>query len=436
MAAKPVRKQRQPQREAGRIDAVGPKNVDSRGGDVLSHGQASGLNVGLIGTKFMGRAHANAWRQAGCFFDLPRAVVLRSVAGRDAAATKAFAARWGVAQSSAEWRCVAEDPATDLVDVLTPNHLHAEMSIAALEAGKHVACEKPLAGTLADAKAMVVAAKKAAKAGVQTFCWFNYRRCPAVAFAQQLVARGKLGRIYHVRAVYLQDWGKASTPLLWRFQADQAGSGAHGDLNAHIVDMARFISGSEVTEVVGSIEETFIRERAVLTGAVRGADRASQASRTAKKGKSTVDDCVLFLARLDSGAVASFEASRLATGNQNRNSIEINGEKGSIKFDFERMNELQWWDDTLESGVRGWSRIMCTSGADHPYASAYWPAAHLIGYEHGFTSMAADIVLALAGKKPVVPLPDFEDAYRTQCVLEAAIRSARERRPVAIREFA
>jgi predicted dehydrogenase len=413
----------------------------SRSGSISSASPAAAaqpdrpFSVGLIGTKFMGRAHANAWSQAGRFFDLTRPIELRSVAGRNGAETCAFAERWGFSASSTEWRCVAEDPALDLVDVLTPNHLHAEMSIAALEAGRHVACEKPLAGTLEDARSMVVAAQKAKKRGVRTFVWFNYRRCPALAFAHQLLRSGRLGRIYHVRAAYLQDWGRAGTPLLWRFQADQAGSGAHGDLNAHIVDLARFLVGEEITEVVGAIEETFIKERAVVADA-GGAIAGRGAKRTAKTGRSTVDDCVLFLARFASGAVASFEATRLATGNQNRNTIEVNGEKGSIKFDFERMNELQWWDDTLESGLRGWSRIMCTNGGDHPYAAAYWPAAHLIGYEHCFVSMAADIVRALHGVEPVVPLPDFEDAWRTQCVLEAAIRSARERRPVPIREVA
>ena len=396
---------------------------------------AASISVGLIGTKFMGRAHANAWNQCSRFFDLPRGVSLHSVAGRDKAQTEAFAARWGVANATVDWRCVAEDPAVDLVDILTPNHLHAEMAIATLESGRHVACEKPLAGTLDDARAMVVAARKAARKGGKTFVWFNYRRCPAIAFAHQLVQRGKLGKIHHVRAVYLQDWGKASTPLLWRFQADQAGSGAHGDLNAHIIDLCRFVTGEEFVEVAGALEETFVKERAIVAGAGgeisgKGARRKGQAT-----GRSTVDDCVLFLARLSGGAVASFEATRLATGNQNRNAIEINGEKGSIRFDFERMNELEWWDDTLESGLRGWSRIMCTNGGDHPYAAAYWPPAHLIGYEHGFTSMASDIVRVLAGGKPVVPLPDFEDAFRTQCVLEAAIRSARERRPVRLSEF-
>lgn len=423
-----------PQRRAGSPDAR-PARASARGpsGDAPQ----TPLGVGLIGTKFMGRAHANAWAQAGRFFALPRPVALAAVAGRSASETEAFGARWGIAKAAPSWRHLIDDPAVGLVDVLTPNHLHAEMSIAALEAGKHVACEKPLAGTLADAKLMRIAAAKAAKRGVRTYVWFNYRRCPAIAFAQQLIALGKLGRIYHVRAAYLQDWGKASTPLLWRFQADQAGSGAHGDLNAHIIDLARFLTGDEFTEVVGAIEETFVKERAIVADA-GGEISGKGAARSAKKGtgRSTVDDCVLFLARMKSGAVASFEATRLATGNQNRNTIEINGEHGSIKFDFERMNELQWWDDSLPSGLRGWSRIMCTNGGDHPYAAAYWPAAHLIGYEHGFVSMAADIVRDLGGIAPPVPLPDFEDAYRTQCVLEAAIRSARERRPVLLRELA
>jgi predicted dehydrogenase len=322
----------------------------------------------------------------------------------------------------------------DLVDIVTPNFVHAENAIAALAAGKHVACEKPLAGTLDDAREMVKAAKKAP--GSRTFVWYNYRRCPAVALAHQLVKAGRLGRIFHVRAAYLQDWGGPDTPLLWRFQGKLAGSGAHGDLNAHIIDMARFITGDEIIEVTGAIEETFIKEREIIEtagGEISG--KGAKRSARKRKGRSTVDDCVLFLARFKSGAVASFEATRLATGNQNRNQIEINGDKGSIKFDFERMNELQWWDNTLESRLRGWSRIMCTTGGDHPYADAYWPPAHLIGYEHCFISQAADMMRALAGRRPVVPLADFEDAYQTQRVLHAAIVAARERRAVKMSEI-
>ena len=396
------------------------------------------LGIGLVGTSFMGKAHSNAWMSAPKFFDLPMHVNMRAVAGTKVQDVAEFAQRWGWQCCTDDWKDLLSDPQVGLIDNCTPNHVHAEVSIAALAAGKHVACEKPLAGTLAEARAMRDAAAKAAKKGVRTFVWFNYRRCPAVAFAHQLVKEGKLGRIFHVRASYLQDWGGPSTPLLWRFQGKLAGSGAHGDLNAHIVDMARFITGEEVTEVVGAVEETFVKERAIVASAGgeisgKGA-RSSSSSSGRKSGKSTVDDAVLFLARFKQGAVATFEATRLATGNQNRNNIEINGEKGSLKFDFERMNELQWWDHTLDPKLRGWSRIMCTDGS-HPYAGHYWPAAHLIGYEHGFISQAADICAMAAGGSPVVAMPDFEDAYKTQCVLEAAIRSARERRPVPIREL-
>jgi predicted dehydrogenase len=391
------------------------------------------LGIGLVGTKFMGKAHSNAWMTAPRFFDLPMAVDLRAVAGREVASLAAFAQRWGWRCCTDDWRDLLDDPQVGLVDVCTPNHLHAEVSIAALEAGRHVACEKPLAGTLADARAMRDAAAKAARKGVRTFVWFNYRRCPAVAFAHQLVKEGKLGRIFHVRASYLQDWGGPSTPLLWRFQGKLAGSGAHGDLNAHIIDMARFITGEEVTEVVGALEETFVRERDLVEsagGAIAGKG-ARRAVRGVRKGKSTVDDAVLFLARMSGGGVASFEATRLATGNLNRNQIEVNGEKGSLKFDFERMNELEWWDHTLPARMRGWSRIMCTD-AGHPYAGNYWPAAHVLGYEHGFVSQAADIVMALGRKRPVMPIPDFADAYETQRVLDAAVRCARSRRPVRV----
>ncbi|MBM4111803.1 MAG: Gfo/Idh/MocA family oxidoreductase [Phycisphaerae bacterium] len=413
---------------------------------------ATPLGIALVGTRFMGRAHSNAWSQCGRFFELPRAVRLGAVAGRNARHTASFARRWGWVGASTDWRDLVEDPSIELVDVATPNHLHAEISIAALKAGKHVACEKPLAGTIEDARRMRDAAAKASRRGVRTFVWFNYRRCPAVALAHQLVREGRLGAIHHVRAHYLQDWGRASTPLGWRFKRAEAGSGAHGDLNAHIVDMARFVTGDEISEVVGAIEETFITRREIPmevgseiagtaararsgAGGGRGRGAGAGGARRAPSrrfGRSEVDDCVLFLARFAGGAVASFESTRLATGNQNRNEIEINGDRGSVRFDFERMNELLWWDDALPSKLRGWSRIMCTNAGDHPYASAYWPAAHLIGYEHGFVSMAADIVRALGGGKPEVPLPDFEDAWRTQQVLEAALRSARTRRPVAI----
>ena len=389
------------------------------------------LGIGLIGTGFMGKAHANGWMSAGRFFDLPKEIVTRQVAGRSSKSVKAFAKKWGWCEGITDWREMLANPEVQVVDVCTPNNLHAEMSIAALEAGKHVACEKPLASTLDEAREMKKAASKAGRRKQMTFVWFNYRRVPAVGFARELVRKGKLGRLFHVRAQYLQDWGHGDTPLVWRFDASQAGSGAHGDLNAHIIDATRFITGDEITEVTGAIEETFIDHRDMPKGA-GAAIRGGGGRGRSRKGKSTVDDCVLFLARFKGGAVASYEATRLATGNQNRNTIEINGEKGSIRFDFERMNELQWWDNTLPSAMQGWSRIMCTNAGDHPYVDAYWPPAHGLGYEHGFVSQSADIVKAVAGRKPVLPLPDFADAYETQRVLEAAVISARNRCPVPL----
>ncbi len=395
-------------------------------------GLSGTLGVALIGTKFMGRAHSIAWANAPKFFDLPLQVKMAWTAGRDAAETHEFGRKWGWQASTIDWRAAVTSESVDLIDIATPNDVHCEMAIAALEAGRHVACEKPLAATLKDARMMRDAARKAAKRGVKTFVWFNYRRIPAVARAHQLVAQGRIGRIFHVRAAYLQDWGGPATPLVWRFQAAHAGSGAHGDLNAHIIDMARFITGEEVTEVVGSIEETFIKERA-LVGAAKSA-RSGKGKRAKAMGESTVDDCVLFLARMSGGAVASFEATRLATGNKNRNCIEINGERGSIRFNFERLNELEFWDDTVAVADRGWTNVLCTESA-HPYMANYWPPGHLIGYEHGFVSQAADITRVLGGAASEVAIPDFEDAWQTQRVLEAAVRSARRRKPIAICEI-
>ncbi len=380
------------------------------------------LGVALIGTKFMGRAHSIAWANAPKFFDLPLGIDCLAVAGRDAAATHEFGRRWGWFASTTQWRELLKAQEIDLVDIVTPNDSHATMAVAALEAGKHVACEKPLARTLLEARRMRDAARSAAKRGQKTFVWFNYRRTPAVGLAHRLVKEGRLGRIFHVRAAYLQDWGGPSTPLLWRFEAGKAGSGAHGDLNAHIIDMARFITGDEFESVNGAISETFVKERAMTT---------ATAGRTRRMGRSSVDDCFLFLARMRRGAVASFEATRLATGNKNRNTIEVNGERGSIRFDFERMNELEFWDNSARADLQGWTKILCTD-ASHPYISNYWPAAHLIGYEHGFVSQAADIARVLGGLKPELPLPDFNDAYETQRVLEAAVISAKSGRAVPL----
>jgi len=239
-----------------------------------------------------------------------------------------------------------------------------------------VACEKPLAGTLADARKMRDAARKAKG---KTFVWYNYRRVPAVALAHQFVKEGKIGRVYHVRAAYLQDWGGPDVPLLWRFQKKNAGSGAHGDLNAHIIDMARFITGEEFASVNGCIQETFVKEREVPQEGSKGGIAAGAAGGTAKKGKVDVDDATLFLAKMSGGAACTFEATRFATGNQNKNGLEINGEKGAIYFNFEDMNWLQFYDRSVDRKVQGWTKIMATHGGSHPFDGT---APHVAGGEH------------------------------------------------------
>jgi predicted dehydrogenase len=389
-------------------------------------------NVALVGTKFMGRAHSNAYLKVGKFFDLPTNPIMHTVCARNEAELTEFADRWGWQNCSTDWQATINNPEIDLVDVVTPNNVHAEHSIAALEAGKHVACEKPLSNTLDGARQMAEAAEKA---DGKTFVWYNYRRCPAVAFAHQLCKQGKLGRIYQIRGCYLQDWAGPDTPLMWRFDGEVAGSGALGDLCAHTIDTARFITGDEVSEVIGATLETVIKERVILEAG--GGEISGRGAATGeKKGASTVDDIVLFIARMESGALATFEATRLSTGYKNTNRLEIHGDKGAISFNFERMNELEWYDATLPEELQGWSTINVTNGnANHPYASAWWPVSHVLGYEHSFVNQAADIMSVLGGEEPVVPLPDFADAYKVQRVLAAVTESDKNHGPVKLSEI-
>lgn len=390
------------------------------------------VNVCLIGHKFMGRTHSNAYLKVGKFFDLPVLPVMHTVVGRNMEELAEFAQRWGWPHASGDWKAAMSNPAIGLVDIGTPNNAHAEMAIAALEAGKNVACEKPLAGSLAEAKQMRDAARKARG---KTFVWYNYRRVPAVALAHQFARAGKLGRIYHVRGYYLQDWAGPDVPLIWRFQKSVSGTGSHGDLNAHVIDMARFITGEEITEVVGALAQTFIKEREIPAQGSAGGIASGAAAAKGKMGVSDVDDAFLFLARMSGGGVASFEAARQATGNQNKNGVEINGDKGAIRFNFEDMSWLEFYDATLPRKQQGWTKIMVTHGGDHPYAANWWPDAHVIGYEHGFINQVADMMSILGDKPPVVPLPDFEDAYKTQLVLEAASLAAEHHHPVRISEL-
>lgn len=389
------------------------------------------VNIALVGRGFMGRTHSNAWGQVNRFFDAPLKAVMHTSCDNVTEGADEYIDRWGWQNFQSNFTRVCQDSEVDFVDLGTPNYLHAPMAIEALQAGKHVACEKPLAGTIEDSRAMVKAARRSK---AKTFVWYTYRRCPAVAFAHQLVKSGKVGNILHVRSLYLQSWADESVPLAWRFDKKFAGSGAHGDLNAHIIDMTRFVTGKEITEISGAIAETFIRKRNRMLGNVAGGIAAGL-QKTKSKARVTVDDTVLFLARFSGGAVASFEAARQATGNQNRNGFEINGTKGSVRFNFERMGELEYYDATAEEGLRGWTTINCTHTGSHPYIDAWWPDAHAIGYEHTFTNMAYDILRVLAGKKPVVPIADFEDAYKTQRVLEAVMVAATEKRAVKLLEI-
>jgi predicted dehydrogenase len=366
------------------------------------------VGIALVGSKFMGRAHANAWQQVTRFFDPPLTPDLRHVVARDPDDVREFARRWGWQHGGTDLAAALADPDVTLVDVCTPNHVHREQAVAALEAGKHVACEKPLAGTLDDARVMAQAAKAAPG---RTFVWYSYRRVPAIALARLLVAQGRIGEIRHVRAVYAQQWGGPATPLVWRFDGSVAGSGALGDIAGHIVDTVRFVTGEELVEVSGAVTKTFVPSH-------------------------TVDDAVLFLARLSGGGVASFEATRLATGFHNRHGFEIHGELGALRYWFDEMPYLDYYDATAEPLVRGWTRIDVSDGdAGHPWVGSWWPAGHPIGYEHTFAHQAADILTVLAGGEPVAPMPDFAEALVVQAVLETAVESARRGAPVEVGEL-
>jgi predicted dehydrogenase len=380
----------------------------------------------------MGRAHSNAYLKVDKFFNLASQPVMHTVCGRNRGELDLFAKKWGWHHASTDWKSAVTSPDIDLVDITTPNNSHLEMAIASLEAGKSVACEKPLAGTLTEARQMRDAAAKAKKC--RTFVWYSYRRVPAVTLAHQLVKDGRIGRIYHVRAYYLQDWAGPEVPLIWRFSKDIAGSGSHGDLGAHVIDMARFITGEEITEVTGAITETFIKERTIPSAGSAGG-LAGGAKAGSGMGKVEIDDATLFLARFTGGAIATFEATRFATGYQNKNGVEIHGEKGAISIDFEDMSWLRFFDRTEDRKIQGWHRINVSHAPDHPYAAAWWPDAHSIGYEHTFINQTADMLNELGGTPAVSPVPDFADAYKTQQVLEAAVISANERRPVMIQEL-
>jgi predicted dehydrogenase len=379
---------------------------------------AEQLNVALIGYKFMGRSHSNAYRQVAHFFpDLGAEPVLNTLCGRDRQGVEQAARQLGWQQISTDWQEVVRRPDIDLVDIVTPGDSHAAIAIAAAEAGKHVFCEKPLANTVAEAERMVEAVQKA---GVRNMVAFNYRRVPAIAYARQLIDEGRIGRIYHFRARYLQDWiMDPNFPLVWRLDKNAAGSGPMGDLGAHIIDLARYLVG-DFDEVTG-MAETFIKERPLA----ESSDAGLGARGSAQKGQVTVEDAAAFVTRFTNGAMGAFEVSRFAGGNKNANTFEINGSKGSLRFNMERLNELQFLDLTQPSTEQGFRDLMITDGA-HPYMAAWWPAGHIIGWEHTFTHEVRDLLQAIAGKKDVHP--DFVDGLRVQQVLDAVERAAASKR--------
>nr|WP_127356083.1 Gfo/Idh/MocA family oxidoreductase [Actinacidiphila soli] len=374
----------------------------------------------MVGHAFMGAAHSQAWRTVNHAFDLSAQVEMTAVCGRDPERAAAAAERLGWADHLTDWRELIARDDIDVVDICTPGDSHAEIAIAALEAGKHVLCEKPLANSVAEARAMVAAAERAREAGIRSACGFNYRRVPAVALLHSLIASGRLGEIRHVRAVYLQDWlTDPDFPLTWRLRREYAGSGALGDIGAHIIDLALYLTGSQFSGVCG-LTETFVRSRPLPHAEPGGL--TARGSLAGEHGEVTVDDATLFLGRLDNGAVASFEATRFATGRKNALRLELNGSLGSAAFDLERLNELEFFDATQPGAEQGFRRILVTE-ADHPYIAAWWPPGHILGYEHSFTHQARDLVAAIAAGKD--PQPSFVEALQVQLVLDAVERSAR-----------
>ena len=376
------------------------------------------LRVGLIGHAFMGAAHSHAWRTAHRFFDLPLAPELTVLAGRNEERTREAASRMGWADIETDWRRLIERDDIDVIDICTPGDTHAEIAIAALSAGKHVLCEKPLANDVAEAQAMAMAANEAAARGILSMCGFSYRRTPALELARRFVAEGRIGEIRHVRAQYLQDWlSDENAPLTWRLDKSRAGSGSLGDIGAHSIDAAQFVTGKRITGV-SALLETFVETRP-LAGDLVGL--GGRASATVPRGPVTVDDAALFTARFEGGGIGVFEATRFALGRKNAMRLEVNGSEGSVAFDFEDMNTLLYFDGSDDAGTQGFRKINVTEPV-HPYTGNWWPTGHGLGYDHLFTNQVADFVRDIGSG--VQPRPSFDDALQVQQVLAAIERSA------------
>ncbi len=372
---------------------------------------AKPLNIGLIGYGFMGRAHSNAYRQVNQFFDVPYRPVLKAVGGRDVSKVKAFANQWGYESVENDWRKLVERKDIDAIDICTPNNVHCEIALAAAAAGKAILCEKPLSMTGAEGRTMVAAVEKA---GVANTVWYNYRRVPAITFAKQLIDSGKLGKIFHYRAKFLQDW-TISPELpqggagLWRLDAAAAGSGVTGDLLAHCIDTAIWLNGR--LDSVSAMTETFVKER--------------QHNLTGKVEPVGIDDACAFLARFANGSLATFESTRYARGHKALYTLEINGEHASLAWDLHDLHRLSWFDHRDEGALRGWRSIHVTDG-EHPYMDKWWVPGLQIGYEHTFTHHVADFLNNLANNQPTSPT--FREALATQDVCDAVLQSAKDGR--------
>ncbi len=374
------------------------------------------LGIGMVGYAFMGAAHSQAWRNAPSFFTLPLHPEMTALCGRNAEAATAVAERFGWQSVETDWRLLLKRSDIDLIDICTPGDTHAEIAIAALEAGKHVLCEKPLANSVAEAEAMTAAAEKAAESGIRSMVGFTYRRVPAIGLAQRLVAQGRIGTVRNVRAQYLQDWiVDPQAPLFWRLRKEVAGSGALGDIGAHIIDLVQYITGESITGL-SALTATFVKERPLPESATG----LSGTSGT-EMGEVTVDDAAVFISKLSGGGLATFEATRFATGRKNAIRIEINGSEGSVAFDFEDMNILHFYDYNDDPEIAGFRRILVTESV-HPFVAGWWPPGHLIGYEHGFTHQVVDLINDIAHDRN--PRPSFADGLRVQRILDAVEKSA------------
>jgi predicted dehydrogenase len=373
------------------------------------------LNVGMIGYGFMGKAHSNAYAKVNHFFDLQYRPILKAVCARSADKAKAFAEKWGYESVETDWRTLVERKDIDAIDICTPNNTHAEIALAAAKAGKMILCEKPLAMNGPEGLRMVEAVEKAK---VPNMVWYNYRRVPAVTLAKQLIDEGRLGRIFHYRAKFLQDWTinpelPQGGTALWRLDVAAAGSGVTGDLLAHCIDTALWLNGR--LDSVNAMTETFVKER--------------KHNLTGKVEKVGIDDAAIFMGRFHNGSLASFESTRYARGHKALYTFEINGEHASIFWDLHDLHRLQYFDHRDQGIVRGWRSIHVSDG-DHPYMGNWWVPGLQIGYEHSFVHQVADFLKGLETSKPA--MPDFRDAYQTQLVLDAILQSAREQKWVTV----